>query len=711
MVMAILALPRAAILLFAALPAVAPAAPDVLRTAAEIESLPGTAESRGLRFELDAVFDCPADASPAGVFTFIVHDSSGGTMLQNRTSQSNVEMRPGDTIRATGEIAVDSGEIYADCHAVEVLSHGPCPPPGTATVRELLDGRCDYRLVTVSGMVDDTFPDEIDRDYIYLALAGGGEKIYAAVRRATHPEFEGGDLIGAEVAITGRCFVQGTGWRRRIGRVFKVWGKDAVRILRRPVGSVFDAPLLEDCRTKRPQEVDALGRRRIIGSVIAVCGGGQILLRTADGTVSRVECVTEVLPAYGNRIEASGFPESDLYNINLTHARWRTLPGAEAEQDPPVDVDIKTLVTDKHDRSRLSAGYHGQAIRIRGIVRSVPDTANPNKMAYVENGRYMIPVDFNSCPAACAGLMPGCEAEISGTCVMAAGNWRRNAVFPQIHDVFIAVRTDGDVKVVARPPWWTPARLMVVMAALVATILAVLAWNRSLRSLAERRGRELTEETISRVKSEIKVGERTRLSVELHDTIAQYLTGAMMEIRAGLRLGGAMPLNASEHLDLAQKTLESCRHELRNCLWDLRNRALEQPDMDAAIRQTIAPHVRGVDVAVRFDVPREIISDGTAHAILRIVRELALNAVRHGRATAIKIAGCVDGGRMVFSVRDNGCGFDPESAVGVAEGHFGLQGIRERIAAENGDVRIESEPGKGTRVSVSVKMRDDGQTS
>jgi len=269
--------------------------------------------------------------------------------------------------------------------------------------------------------------------------------------------------------------------------------------------------------------------------------------------------------------------------------------------------------------------------------------------------------------------------------------------------VFVVVTAPDALTVLKRPSWWTAGRSMTAIGLLLAIILGVTIWNRSLKSLAERRGRELTEETVSRVASELKVRERTRLAVELHDSIAQNLTGAIMEIRTGVRLGGTNHDGMLDHLEMAQKTLESCRHELRNCIWDLRNRALEQTDMDKAIRLTVTPQIGPASLAVRFAVPRERISDNSAHAILRIIRELAVNAVRHGHATAIKVAGSVENGKLMFAVSDNGCGFDPSSAPGVEDGHFGLQGIRERVAAFDGEMSVDSAPGRGAKITISIK--------
>ena len=270
--------------------------------------------------------------------------------------------------------------------------------------------------------------------------------------------------------------------------------------------------------------------------------------------------------------------------------------------------------------------------------------------------------------------------------------------------MFIAVRSSDDLTVVRAAPWWTPLRLSIAIVVLLLALVGITLWSLLLRRLAERRGRELAAETIARTESELKVFERTRLAVELHDSIAQNLTGAALEIRTAKRGPKKLESDTEQHLDIALKTIDSSRTALRNCIWDLRNRALEEDDLEAAIRLTLAPHTGGTDVAIRFPVDRAMISDTTAHAFLSIIRELTLNAIRHGGATAIKIAGAVENGRLLFSVRDNGCGFDPERCPGMEQGHFGLQGVRERAKEFKGQVRIDSRPGTGAKVTITIPL-------
>ena len=678
---------------------------NVIRTAVGIrDTSPRNAEPPGTPFDIKATIVYPREFTANMKSYFLVKDSSGAAVMANYIGDPGFTLHAGDRVHATGVIVGERGGIYARCTNAVVLAHENPQKPMRTTIGELLSGELNDRIVTVKGEITDVFIDEIDKGFIFFILTAGGQSIYMPMSLKHDMYAEAEALIGSVVEVTGAWTTEhNAGQRRNLGYILLIggWRPDNIQIIKKAGKDPFAEPDISDARNLGPDRVFTLGRRKVSGMVLASWHGDHSLLKTDDGYLVRLDMATREIPEPGLRIEAVGLPESDLYNVNLRRVRWRRTAGVPLKAEAPEPVTAAYMLGFASDNRRSS--FHGRTVQVTGIVRGLPSHESGGRII-LEDGGFLLPVDFSGCPNALSGVTVGCTVRISGVAVMDVDNWRPSAVFPKIKEVFIVVTSPDGITVLSRPSWWTAGRSLTVIGLLLAVIFGVVIWNRSLHALAERRGRELTKETISHVESELKVSERTRLSVELHDTLAQYLTGTIMEIRTGVRLGGALPPEAQEHFALSQKTLESCRQELRNCLWDLRNRALELPTMDAAIRQTLTPHVKDIDLTVRFTVPREAISDNTAHAILRIIRELVINATRHGRATAIKIAGSVEGGKLLFSVRDNGCGFNPESAPSIEDGHFGLQGIRERIAPFNGDFKIESAPGKGSKATISLTL-------
>ena len=221
-------------------------------------------------------------------------------------------------------------------------------------------------------------------------------------------------------------------------------------------------------------------------------------------------------------------------------------------------------------------------------------------------------------------------------------------------------------------------------------------WNRMLNRRVERRSMELLKEQVAHAGANLKLEERTLLAMELHDTLAQDLTGIALQIDAAQMAAEESPAAALPYLETVRRKMQSCRESLRNCLWDLRNGAFEEKDLSEAIRKTIAPHIDTAQAKFDLDIPCRKLSDNTIHAVLCIMRELAVNAVRHGKARTISISGTLDRSGLSFKVVDDGIGFDPATRPGAHEGHFGLQGVSERVRRLGGTFEIASNPGRGT---------------
>lgn len=612
-----------------------------------------------------------------------------------------------DRVRFTGRIFEGDrpgDEQYLGYLRAERLSSGstdnvPDIPLSDVAVRGNLD-----RLVHVTGIVRAAERDESDPNFVHLLLRNGGSDAHVSVHITASTPFDPELYLGAEVRACGVCRnYNGNGLRRHIGHVLAVSGLENVHVAKPPM-SFENAPDIETLYNTTPRQIADSGLVRIQGAVLAAWGRNSVMIKTEDGRPVRVHLQRQSPPAFGEQIVALGLPVTDFYSINLIHAHWkptrlpRTKP-EEASESTPLSLQIQYK-----GKPQLMVMQQGKALKFTGVVRYMPTPDAKDRILQLESDGLLTPIDVSANPQILDKLQIGYAASVSGICIFNADNWNSEAIQDVTQRFFLVPRTPDDVVVISRPPWWTPERLMALLGILATALLVAIAWNVSLNRRAKMKGMMLAKEQIAHVASELKVSERTRLAIELHDLLSQMLSGISMQIGVVRKFMDANRDKAYHHLDIASKTLMACRESLRDCLWDLRNHTIEESDMNKAIRDTLRPHVDGTILAIRFNVPRDRLTDNAAHAILCMIRELVVNALRHGAAKSIKIAGNIENGKVRFSVTDDGTGFDPKTAPGMAQGHFGLQGMRERVEGFEGEMNVKSAPGRGTKVTIALNL-------
>ena len=573
-------------------------------------------------------------------------------------------------------------------------------------LKEAFSPRFATKVIRLKGTIRDVIDDDLDARYHFIVLNANYSTIYCPIMNAPRKALTA--LIGARVSIVGVPDGYNLPFGRRLlGRKFCIKSLDDITVLVPPPQDPFNVKRTTDLRAYSNFAVDAhfLGRVKMAGRVLAAWDQTHFLLRRDDGLLAKVETIDDAPPANA-WVETVGTAESDLFNVNLLQAAWRSADGGSNAVEAVTSTTAKAILENERGQHEISHEFYGRTVRLTGIVRSIQEKDGRTAVITIENEGYQIAVRVSNVVGALPATPPGSVIEATGVCVFDIDNWYPDAPFPCVKGIFVVPRTAGDIVVVSRPSWWTPGKLLAVIGALLAALVGFFIWNRTLHALAERRGRQLYREQLQAVKSELKFLERSNLAVELHDAISQYLTGIALELRTVDAFAKEMPADAHRHLSVASRTLASCRDELRNCLWDLRHNTLEINDLAEAIRTTVAPHVGAARLVVRTDVARRALPENVAHAVLQIVRELAANAVRHGKATEIRIAGALDGNVLRISVRDNGRGFSPDAAPGMEEGHFGLLGVRERAEKFKGSLDIESAPGKGTRITASLLLEN-----
>ena len=555
---------------------------------------------------------------------------------------------------------------------------------------------------TLVGVVQDVFVDEVDPGITFFVLECSGTNVYAAISRPDG-DFERPlkDYLGAEMELSGSWGEYHSDNRRYLGWIFKTEKGDAVRVLKNSVGDLFNAPELKSVRSMTPLEIGSLGRCRTMGQVIAVMHGGDFLLAQEDGYLVRVECV-ELAPKVDDFIEVTGFPESNIYFLSLRRAFWRSCKPMAILRDGIFEVDAYQLTHQPSGAKAIQSQYHGRTVRLSGSVLDMPSAANGDGTLYLDLGGYTLPVEIGNLEKIPEKLGVGCRIEIIGICIVESDSHRSGTAFPHLKRFLVVVTHESDIKILSTPSWWTAERLLIALFVLLPVILVSIALNFVLRKMVERKSRQLLREQSAKLVATLRVDERTRLAAELHDSIAQTMTGISMQMETAVEIAQSADKTLKKLLDAISRGLLNCRDELRLCLWDLRSQAMDEPDLETAIRYTLKPLMTSEKLFLRFKVKREKLSDSTVHATLRIIRELVSNAIRHGNAKELRISGALDNGRLYFAVSDDGCGFDPQKIKSAAEGHFGLTGIRERLRKNGGTLEIEAHVGKGARMKVMI---------
>ena len=595
----------------------------------------------------------------------------------------------------------------------EIKGTAQIPQPERTTIASLAEDIHNTGFVKVHGTITDAFVDEIDSEWNYLILKDGASVIHVAIADSGDMRKRLSDFVDSEVDVAGAAFPGHAGFRRFIGPFLRVWDESCIHITRPAPKDPFSLPELEDLSGIGAEKVSAMARRTATGTVLAVWGKGNILVQDRLGRMIRVDLADPaILPSCGDRIAVVGYPESDMYRINLARAQFKIGAGlpagsdhageTEGSHDNPEDVTPETILLDGRGKQMIKPNYHGRLVRMTGHVRALSAEAGDERVLYIDCGKFLIPTDVSAKPEIASELEIGCRVEVTGVCVLESPNWRPSMAFPRIERILLVPRSKEDIRIISRPPWLTTGRLLAFIGALLAALAAILVWNLSLRRLAERRGRELLRSELSQAEAELRVDERTRLAAELHDSLAQNMTGISFQIAAARSARNVSPEAEDKHLETAERMLLSSRTELRRCIWDLRSEALSEPDFAKAILTTVQPVIGKAKLNLSCDINRTLMDDSTAHAVLRILRELAANAVVHGKAANVWVA-CEDkGSELQFSVSDDGCGFNPSTCPGQNEGHFGLSGIRERVKRLEGTFEIRSATEKGTVATVTL---------
>jgi len=224
------------------------------------------------------------------------------------------------------------------------------------------------------------------------------------------------------------------------------------------------------------------------------------------------------------------------------------------------------------------------------------------------------------------------------------------------------------------------------------------------RAEAELREANRQLHELSAALQEVREGERSRISRELHDELGQQLTGLNLEVSwlAG-RVRDGRGISPGD-MDGMRRQIETAIGTVKRISTELRPAVLDDLGFSAAVAWQVGEFTKRSPIKVELDLSAADAVEGpVATALFRIVQESLTNIARHSGATRAAIRFAATQGALTLTVADDGDGLP---ADGPGPGGVGLLSMRERASSLGGRFEIRSEPGGGTIISVTVPLRE-----
>jgi signal transduction histidine kinase len=196
--------------------------------------------------------------------------------------------------------------------------------------------------------------------------------------------------------------------------------------------------------------------------------------------------------------------------------------------------------------------------------------------------------------------------------------------------------------------------------------------------------------------------ERLRLSRELHDTLAHTLSAMAVQLDALTTIWHSSPQRAEQMVEEMLQTTRTGLDETRRALSALRVSALEEMGLALALRVLAEDFSARNALQLEFNCPDLLraLSPDVEQSLYRIAQEALENIARHAKATQVKLHVEQDGAAVKICISDNGQGFDPSKQSEADK--FGLLGIQERTELIGAVLSVESQPGRGSLLCVTI---------
>ena len=645
-----------------------------------------------------------------------------GEPLDSETQRS---AQVGDMVDVVGIVYRGGFAPTIEAARLRILGTAPLPEPVPADLGRLFGGADNGIRVSLGDRDEAIVQGYRETPAAWrLVVDVAARRIVAQVPKHDMPE-RPDRLVDARVSVVGVVSATRNSRGQFLAPYLTVVAADDITVRAAAPSSPFESPRvpLAEIATFRPSP---LARHRIQSEGIVTCFVPGRYCYVQQGLVGmRVDTVTTEPLRPGDAVRIAGFVDMGRTIAGIVEGIVERTghPGEPVPADVTLEEIGRILA-----KSRLE-GYVAKPTNYAGVLVRFPAVLVERQrlqdgwmltLAHRESSTVArLPVATPADEAALGRLRPGSELEVMGVVRLDSEmptDFLPSGANPDIRPVEFVLRSAADVKVVRAPSWWTPRRLATALGGVGVVLAAALGWVWSLRRELDVQVNRVAHEIRSRREAEVEfeatLRERNRLAANLHDTLLQTIGGIRFQLDACRVAGREMDeADAGEHFDVAQRMIDHAAQEVRGSVWALRTMPMPGRSFTDSIATVIGQfekqfgkaHAPRISFQATGEAPE--LPNFVAGNLLLVVQEAIHNAIRHGRPTQIEVAADFgDDGSLTLMVRDDGAGFLPGTEMGPAQGHFGLQGMRERVERLGGTIQIESSPGGGTTIKAHVSQ-------
>ena len=649
----------------------------LLVTAAEVHHLKREEAQRSYPVKIRGVITSVMPEDQA----FTIQDSTRGIYVVDHSESRSDAPRIGEYLEVEG--VTDPGKfapvVTATC--VKLLGSGDLPQPGVPSWHQLMNGSLDAQYVEIQGILTSVKVNGI----VLLTPEGGVQAEIRAVGLKLRDLERYEDAL---IRVRG-CLLANWDYvthQVKVGEI-RVYGAN-ITVDQPAPEDLFSTPrkTASELLLFDPQ-ASAFQRVKVIGQILHVSEPEYFVMDGNNGIrfVLKHPSNLEV----GDMVEAVGFPELSRASPVLREAVVRknghtSLPKARlltSEDLTRADLDstlvrIRAVLVDQRDMPT------GQILEMRVGLRSFLARLN-GKHPYAQN------------------LPAGSQLELTGT-------YSSQSVNQNVTSFELLLNSAADITVLARPPWWTLRKLLVILGALACVLAVTVLWITQLHRTVALRTAELEMQIRERQRVEQQHAmeqERGRIAQDLHDELGSSLTEiTMLGVRA--QAGSTTPSKRSEYLEQMSEKARQMVTALDEIVWAMNPTHNSLGSMMSYFSIYAERFLGLANIGLRFEAPLDVgeyaVDSRRRHQLFLAFKEALTNVVRHSKATEVRLRVEVRQGEMWLSVSDNGLGW---SDGGLTEEMDGVINMRTRLEKLGGRFEIKSKSGSGTEVRFEMPLK------